>query len=620
MRDSAPFRRSTGLVVVITALLVALALAPPSTAGAAGGADSSAGKATTTTGLSTAPVTRGDRGTGWVNSTLDNMTLREKVGQLFMTYAYGDTATTTAPADVAANQKAYGVDNASQLIDRYKLGGVIYFAWSNNVNNTEQIARLSNGIQDAALRQPRKIPSLISTDQEGGVVFRVPATELPGNMALGAGRSPQDAQTAAVIGGSELKAVGVNWNFAPVADVNVNPANPVIGVRSFSEDPRLTADLTAAQVRGYQDEGIAATTKHFPGHGDTAVDSHTGIPTIDHTRAEWESIDKPPFQAAIDQGVKAIMTAHIVVPSLDPSGDPATLSKPILTGILRNEMGYNGVVITDSLGMQGVRDKYGDARVPVLALKAGVDMLLMPPDLDLAYNSVLDAVKSGELTEGRINTSVKRILRLKWDLGLVQNPYVDVAHAIEVTRSPAHLQAAQALTDRTPTLVKNSGGLLPLAKTGQSVLVTGAGVAPTAIVADRMRARGANADVQETGTNPTQTTIDAAVAAGQTHDVTVVLTNRAWMASSAGQSALVRQLTATGKPVIAVAIRDAYDIAHFTEVPAYVATYSYSGVSLESAVRVLYGEISPQGKLPVTIPTADNPDTVLYPFGYGLSY
>ncbi|MBA2698984.1 MAG: hypothetical protein H0U61_09475 [Nocardioidaceae bacterium] len=389
MRDTAPFRRSTGLVVVITALLVALALAPPSTAGAAGGADSSAGKATTTTGLSTAPVTRGDRGTGWVNSTLDNMTLREKVGQLFMTYAYGDTATTTAPADVAANQKAYGVDNASQLIDRYKLGGVIYFAWSNNVNNTEQIARLSNGIQDAALRQPRKIPSLISTDQEGGVVFRVPATELPGNMALGAGRSPQDAQTAAVIGGSELKAVGVNWNFAPVADVNVNPANPVIGVRSFSEDPRLTADLTAAQVRGYQDEGIAATTKHFPGHGDTAVDSHTGIPTIDHTRAEWESIDKPPFQAAIDQGVKAIMTAHIVVPSLDPSGDPATLSKPILTGILRNEMGYNGVVITDSLGMQGVRDKYGDARVPVLALKAGVDMLLMPPDLDLAYNAVL---------------------------------------------------------------------------------------------------------------------------------------------------------------------------------------------------------------------------------------
>jgi beta-N-acetylhexosaminidase len=618
MRDNTPPRRFTGLLASITTLLLALALVPASTAGAPGTASTGATEAITATTAPTAA--RGGRGTGWVNSTLHRMTLEEKVGQLFMTYAYGDTADTQAPADVAANQKAHGVDNAAELIDRYKVGGLIYFAWTNNVKNTEQIARLSNGVQDASLSQPRKVPSLISTDQEGGVVFRVPATELPGSMALGAGRSPQDARTAAAIGGSELKAVGVNWNFAPVADVNVNPANPVIGVRAFSEDPQLTADLTAAQVRGYQEEGIAAAAKHFPGHGDTAVDSHTGLPTIDHTRAEWEQIDQPPFQAAIDQGIKAIMTAHIVVPSLDPSGDPATLSKPIMTGVLREEMGYDGVVITDSLEMAGVREKYGDARVPVLALKAGVDMLLMPPDIDLAYNSVLDAVRSGELTKKRIDTSVKRILRLKWDLGLVQDPYVDVSHANQVVRSPAHLDAAQALTDRTPTLVENDGDLLPLAKTGQSVLVTGWGPTPTAIVAARMEQRGADADVFETGLNPNQAKIDAAVAAARTHDVTVVLTNRDWMASSAGQRALVRQLTATGKPVIAVAVRDAYDIAHFTEVPAYVATYSYSGVSLESAVRVLYGEINPRGKLPVTIPTAGDPDTTLYPFGHGLSY
>jgi len=548
------------------------------------------------------------------------MTLEEKVGQLFMTYAYGDTADTRAPADLAANQAAYGVDNAAQLIDRYKLGGVIYFAWSNNVNNTEQIAGLSNGVQRASLSQPRKVPALISTDQEGGVVFRVPATELPGSMALGAGRSPQDAQTAAVIGGSELKAVGVNWNFAPVADVNVNAANPVIGVRSFSENPQLTADLTAAQVRGYQNEGIAAAAKHFPGHGDTAVDSHTGLPTIDHTRAEWEQIDKPPFQAAIDQGIKAIMTAHIVVPSLDPSGDPATLSKPIMTGILRQEMGYDGVVITDALTMAGVREQYGDARVPVLALNAGVDMLLMPPDLDLAYNAVLDAVRSGELTEKRIDTSVTRILRLKWDLGLVKSPYVDPTHATQVTRSPEHLAQAQALTDRTPTLVKNDNGLLPLAKTGQSVLVTGWGVTSTATVAAKMEQRGADADVLETGTNPTDAQTAAAVAAAETHDVTVVLTNRAWMDANKGQRDLVRRLTATGKPVIAVAVRDAYDIGYFPEVPAYVATFSYSGVSLESAVRVLYGEVDPQGKLPVTIPTPGDPGTALYRFGHGLEY
>ena len=608
MRPSIRSRCRLGILPVVAAVLLGLGVAPTPTAGATGGP-------------ATAPQpSTADRGTGWVNSTLDNMTLQQKVGQLFMTFAYGATADTQATADVAANQKTYGVDNAAQLIAKYKLGGLIYFAWSNNVNNTPQIAELSNGIQRASMSQPRKVPALISTDQEGGVVFRVPATELPGSMALGAGRSATDARTAAVIGGSELKAVGVNWNFAPVADVNVNPANPVIGVRSFSEDPDLTAGLTAAQVRGYQDEGIAAAAKHFPGHGDTAVDSHTGLPTIDHTRAEWEQIDKPPFEAAIASGIKAIMTAHIVVPSLDPSGDPATLSKPILTGILRNQMGYKGVIITDSLAMEGVRVKYGDARVPVLALKAGVDMLLMPPNLDLAYNAVLDAVRSGELTESRIDASVKRILRLKWDLGLVQNPYVDAAHAQTVVQSPQHVEQSQALTDRTTTLVKNDAGLLPLAKTGQKVLVTGWGPTPTAQVATAMGNRGATTTRYETGTNPSQAKIDGAVAAAQANDLTVVLTNRAWMSTSAGQRELVRQLQATGKPVIVLAVRDAYDIAHFTEVSTYVATYSYSGVSLESAVRVLYGEVDPQGRLPVTIPTANDPSAVLYPFGHGLSY
>jgi len=588
---------------LISTLLVGLALAPSSTAGAPTAA-------------------RGDRGTGWVNSTLDNMTLEEKVGQLFMTYAYGETADTQAPADVARNQSKYGVDNAAELIDRYKLGGVIYFAWSNNVNNPQQIAGLSNGVQDAALSQRGEIPSLIATDQEGGIVARVgpPATELPGNMALGATRRTDDAQTAATISGREIRALGINWNFAPVADVNVDPANPVIGVRSYSEDPGLAADMTAAQVLGYQSEDVAATAKHFPGHGDTGTDSHYGIPIIDHTREEWEQIDKPPFQAAIDQGIKAIMTAHIVVPSLDPSGDPATLSKPIMTGILRQEMGYNGVVVTDSLGMAGVRDKYGDDRVPVLALKAGVDMLLMPPKFDLAYNSVLDAVRSGEITEKRVDVSVKRILRLKWDLGLVKDPYVDVSAVPGVVGTPEHKAAAQALTDRSTTLVKNDGDLLPLAKTGQSVLVTGWGVTTTATIATKMEERGDSADVLETGTNPSEAQIQAAVAAAESHDVTVVVSYRAWFAGSTGQRELVRRLTETGKPVIAVAARDAYDIGYFPEVPAYVATYSWTGVSLESLVRVLYGEVNPQGTLPVTIPTAADPDTALYPFGHGLSY
>ena len=246
-------------------------------------------------------------------------------------------------------------------------------------------------------------------------------------MALGANGSRTDALTAGRIGGAELRALGIRQDYAPVADVNVNPANPVIGVRSFGADPKAVAGLVAAQVTGYQRSSVAATAKHFPGHGDTAVDSHYGFPVIEHTREQWSSIDAPPFRAAIRAGIDSIMTAHIMVPALDDSGDPATLSRPILTGILRGELGYDGVVVTDSLGMQGVREKYGDDRVPVLALKAGVDQLLNPPSLDIAWNAVLTAVRQGELTEARLDTSLLRILRLKNRLGLLDRPYVSHA-------------------------------------------------------------------------------------------------------------------------------------------------------------------------------------------------
>jgi beta-N-acetylhexosaminidase len=602
---------------LLTALLVVLGLAfvpatTTSTAGAAPGAPPSA-------------RTSDKPGAAWVRSTAARMNLRELVGQLFMTYAYGDTADTQDPVHVAANQELYGVDNAAELVERYKLGGVIYYNWSDNANNPQQIAALSNGIQDAALSTRLEVPALVATDQEGGIVARVgpPATELPGNMALGAGRSAEDAETAAAIIGEELRAVGVNWNFAPVADVNVDPANPVIGVRSFSEDPGLAADLTAAQVRGYSESGVAGAAKHFPGHGDTSVDSHFGLPEIDHTRAEWEEIDRPPFQAAIDDGVRAIMTAHIVVDSLDPTGAPATMSKPIITGILRQEMGYDGVVITDALGMGGATDTYPPDRVPVVALQAGVDMLLKPPDGEFRtmYNAVLDAVRNGELSKKRLRTSVERILRLKWDLGLVADPYVDVDAVPETVGTEEHLTAAQALTDRTTTLVKNEGGILPLRPdTEQSVLVTGWGVGTTRTIADKMAERGAHPTALETGTAPSEAQISAAVAAAEQHDVTVVVSYRAGLAAHAAQRDLVRRLTATGKPVIAVAARDAYDVAHFPEVPAYLATYSWTGVSLESLVRVLYGEVDPTGRLPVTIPEADDPDATLYPFGHGLGY
>jgi beta-N-acetylhexosaminidase len=556
---------------------------------------------------------------GWVTSTMARMTLQEKVGQLFVQYAYGSSADTKDPRNVSL----YGVETPAEVVQKYHLGGVIYFNWTDSANDPHQIANLSQGLQQAALSEDSKvkIPLTIATDQEQGVVVRVnpPATQFPGNMALGAGRSVDDARSAARITGEELKAIGINTDFAPVSDVNVNPLNPVIGVRSFSSDPKLAADLASAQVKGYQDDaGISATAKHFPGHGDTDVDSHFGFPVITHTREQWEQIDAPPFRADIAAGIDMIMTAHINFPALDPAGDPATLSKPILTGVLRGELGFKGVIITDSLGMQGVRDKYGDAEVAVRALLAGVDQLLMPPDMDTAYNAVVEAVNSGRISQELLNEHVRRVLELKYEKGLVANPYVDTSAVDSVVGTPEHLAAADAITNRTTTLVKNDDAALPMAVDGKKVLVTGYGVTTTATLGDALATRGADVTVKQTGTTPSDAAIAGAVTAAADKDAVVVTTMKAW--SNAQQQKLVDDLLATGKQVIVVAVRDPYDIAYFDDAPTYVATYSYSPVAIEALARVLTGEVDPTGKLPVDIPVAGDPDTVLYPFGFGLSY
>ncbi|PZG87658.1 beta-N-acetylhexosaminidase, partial [Streptomyces sp. NTH33] len=408
---------------------------------------------------------------------ISRMTLEEKVGQLFVMRVYGHSATAPDQADVDANLKEIGVRTAAELIARYRVGGIIYFAWAHNTRDPHQIADLSNGIQKASLGLPRGLPMLVSTDQEHGIVARVgkPATLFPGAMAVGAGGSTGDARALGRVSGAELRAVGINQNYSPVADVNVNPANPVIGVRSFGADPDAVARLVAAEVKGYQNSGVAATAKHFPGHGDTVDDSHAKLPYIHHTREEWGRLDAPPFRAAVAAGIDSIMTAHIVVPALDASDDPATLSRPILTGILREELGYDGVVVTDSLGMEGVRTKYGDDRVPVLALKAGVDQLLNPPSLDVAWNAVLKAVRSGELTESRLDESILRILRLKAKLGLFDDPYVTRAGVDRTVGTHAHLAAADRVAERTTTLLVNEGRLLPLSRRShRRLLVVGA--------------------------------------------------------------------------------------------------------------------------------------------------
>ncbi|TDC65476.1 glycoside hydrolase family 3 protein [Actinomadura sp. GC306] len=562
-----------------------------------------------------------------------SMTLEEKAAQLFVLQIHGLSADTSDPAAVAANRRLYGADNAAQVMARYRPGGFIYYG--ENVRDPQQVAAFSNGIQRAAAAQPHRIPATIATDQEGGIVARLqpPATQSPGAMALAAGRRTADARALARITGRELRAVGIDQNYAPDADVNVDPANPVIGVRSFGSDPGLVASMVTAQIRGYRSAGVTATAKHFPGHGDTTTDSHVGVPQIDHTREEWERLDLPPFRAAIAAGVDSIMTAHIVVPSLDPSGDPATLSRPILTGILRERLGYRGVVVTDALDMDGVRAKYGDERIPVLALKAGADVLLKPPvgeDGTGAFPrqlaAVVEAVRSGELTERRIDESVYRILALKHQRGLFRDPYADPARVGEIVGSPAHLAAAQRAADRTTTLVRNDAGVLPLRPGARDVLVTGWGVSTTAVLGTEIARRGATTTIRQTGAAPTPAQIDEAVAAAREQDLVVAVTNRAWDAedepghNGPGQMDLVKALLATGTPVVVVAVRDPYDIAWFPEADTYLATYSYTAEALRSAAAALFGELNPRGRLPVAIPVRDRPGTALYPFGHGLSY
>ncbi|MFD3325897.1 glycoside hydrolase family 3 protein [Streptomyces sp. NPDC058701] len=545
---------------------------------------------------------------------VEGMSLAEKVGQLFVSRAYGHSATDPDPADAERNLALFGVRTAAELVSRYHLGGIVYFAWAHNTRDPRQIAELSGGLQRAALAGGARIPLLLSTDQEHGAVARIgrPATLLPGAMALGAGGSPADARRAARIAGTELAAMGIRQDYAPVADVNVNPANPVIGVRSFGSDPRAVAALVAAQVRGYQGAGVAATAKHFPGHGDTETDSHVGLPVMRHTRAVWEELDEPPFRAAVEAGVDAIMTAHIVFPALDPSGDPATLSRPIVTGILRERLGFRGVVVTDALDMAGVRQKYGDDRVPVLALLAGCDQLLNPPDLRLAHRSVLAAVEAGELTEPRIDASVLRILELKARRGLFGAPRVSAAGAGSVVGSPEHLAAADAIAAGTTTLLANPVGLLPLdAAAAPRLLVTGADpVSPTgttgppaAVLARELTALGCRASAVAP---------ERAAAAAPGHAAVLVCTYNVPEGDSP-QRALVAELVASGVPVVAVAVRNPYDAARLPACAAELATYCWTDVEMRAAARVITGAVRPGGRLPVPVPGR-------YPLGHGLAY
>jgi beta-glucosidase-like glycosyl hydrolase len=494
----------------------------------------------------------------WIPGRVAKMSVAEKVGQLFVP---------------AFSSRADGLAK----IRKYRVGGLIYFP--GNISGPARTAAQSNALQKAS-----KIPLLLGVDEEQGIVSRTPfVTVFPGNMALGATRSPADARAAAQVTGAELRAVGINLDYAPDADVNVNPRNPVIGLRSFGSDPALASTLVRGAIGGFQAAGVAATAKHFPGHGDTATDSHTGLPVIRHSPRTWERLDAPPFKAAIAAGADLIMTAHIVVPKLDRSGDPSTLSKTVLTGLLREKLGYQGVITTDSLEMAGVREKYGDAAVPVRAINAGADQLLMPPDLPRAYDAVVKAVRTGKITRKRLDESVTRILRLKQRRGLFQGTAADPARAAAAVGTPANRATARRVAEHAVTLVRNDGGLLPLK--GRKVAVSGP---DGGRLLAALRRQG------------------VATAAPGSADVTVLTTVNAGAATAS-------RIRALGSgPVVVAALGRPYDLDSASGAKATLATYSSSKVSVDALAKVLSGAVKPTGKLPV--PAGGKP------VGHGLSY
>lgn len=574
--------------------------------------------ATVPAGAATAPPSNDDE----VAAVVDAMSIDQLIGQMTWTRVYGNSADDDSMA--AENQQYYGVDTPAEVIEKYDLGGVLYFAWSNPIIEHDPVgaAELSNGLQTVSTGDEASgIPLAITIDQEGGIVARMtePATVLPGNMALGATFDSDLAYQQGQVIGSELAAAGVNVNFAPVLDLNTNPDNPVIGVRSMGADPDAVSALGVAQVQGMQSEGIAATAKHFPGHGDTDVDSHSGLPIVHYDR---ETLDRhlAPFQAAIDGGIDMIMTAHIIVEAIDPEM-PGTLSHDVLTGLLRDEMGFDGLITTDSLGMGALKNIPGhpldDGDIAALAIEAGSDILLNSPDIDASFEGVREAVAAGDITRERLEESVTRILQWKLDRGVWDgDPLVDTGSVMDTVGTDAHLATATEIGERAVTMVRNESDLLPLDPDSDSVLMVGAGSAWPERMGPMLIERGFEVtEDYENGSSPSQAYRERAVAEAGDHDVVIFASNNA----NAAQQQMVAALAETGTPLVVVATRNPYDANVLPGADAVLNIYGWYEPNFHGAVAAVAGDINPTGALPVDVPRADG-SQILYPLGFGLHY
>ncbi|MCH8291265.1 beta-N-acetylhexosaminidase [Candidatus Poribacteria bacterium] len=517
-----------------------------------------------------------------IDKLIDQMTIEEKVGQLMIVGFEGKKVNKTIRTH----------------IDQRFVGGVALFG--RNIQSPQQVARLTNELQRLAGETKHQIPLLIGIDQEGGAVTRLKkgATILPGNMALGAIGSSELAERAGEITAIELAAVGVNLNFAPVMDVNNNPNNPVINRRSFGESPELVSRLGTAYIRGLQRHGVLATAKHFPGHGDTIVDSHTDLSIMKHNVKRIHAIELKPFRAAIDAGVAAIMTAHILYTSLD-ANLPATLSPAILTGLLRQELRFDGLIITDDMEMKAITDCYRAGEAAVMAIEAGADIILAlwesAEQLEI-YNALLKAVKRGRISTIRLNQSVRRILKSKQACGAFDRSFSNSSTVAKIVGSQSHKQIAHKIASQAITIVQNDNGIVPLKmKKEMAVLI----ISQSRTLFNLLHRRHSNSKAVRLSSKPDIKGILPQLTSQANHaDVIIVgIVNHQ-------QAELVHQLrAATQTPIIVIAFGSPYPLRRCPDVDASLAAYDGHYASVLAAVEVILGKTKAQGKLPIHLKT-----------------
>ncbi len=551
-----------------------------------------------------------------IERALHSMDLRQKIGQMVMV-GFPEPFDGELPSGF------------KQLLRDPGVGGVVVLA--RNARTPESMKALTTALQRAARAAGAIAPLFIHGDNEGGVVMQVTegACAFPGAMAIGATGSTQHAYQAAYVMGCEALAMGINIVSAPVVDVNAEPDNPIIGVRSFGDDPDEVSRLAEAMIRGFRDAGVVCEAKHFPGHGRTKYDTHEDLPTISFSGDDLEKVELPPFAAAIKAGVPAIMTAHIVYPALGgPPGVPATLSPDILTGLLRRKLLFDGITITDCLEMRAIKDNYGPGQAAVAAVNAGADIVLMCHTLAVqrqAIDALVAAVEDGTIPSARIDESVRRILHAKmtW-LGSFERAEAGYGRGPDIVGCKEHRLIEQEVARASITVVRDHQGLLPLAPSASNTYVV---VYPStmpllraedaqetvSVLGEAVRSRCPHTREVAVPLRPTPEDVHRAVAAALEADVVIVATSCKTPPDEKAQGALVEALMETRKPIVALAIRNPYDLRAYPEVQTYLVTYGYRDCSIRAAAEVMFGEIRPQGRLPVAIPG-------MYPRGHGVQF